>query len=130
MTILFLRGLNRGGSLKGVAGDLYTDVITMLPRSTERVSMLFWSSVCIDSTVVPSFTKIALPYLSCGSSAIQVIPFTLGRWLCGPRCVSCKQRTLHLCLKHIFAIRSSLADDSPSMFRDITVMDGFEKSQL
>ena len=99
----------------------------MLPRSTERVSGLFWSSVYIDFTVVPSFTKIALSYLSCGSSAIQVIPFALGRWLCGPRWVSCKQRTLHLCLKHIFAIRSSLAADSPSMFRDITVIDGFEK---
>ena len=71
MTILFLCGCNSGGSLKGVAGGLYTDVITMLPRSTERVSMLFWSSLCIDSTVVPSFTKIALPYLSCGSLAIQ-----------------------------------------------------------
>ena len=67
MTILFLFGSNSGGSLKGVAGGLYTDVIIMLPRSTERVSMLFWSSVCVDSTVVPSFTKIALLYLSCGS---------------------------------------------------------------
>ena len=65
MTIQFLCGLNRGGSLKGVAGSLYTDVITMLPRYTERISMLFRSSVCIDSTVVLSFTKIALPYLSC-----------------------------------------------------------------
>ena len=130
MTILFLCGCNSGGSLKDVAGGLYTDMITMLPRPTERVSMLFWSSVCIDSTVVPSFTKLALPYLSCRSSAMQVIPFTLGLWLCGLRKVSCKQRTLLLCLKPIFAIGSSLADDSPSMFRDITVIDGFEKSQL
>ena len=59
MTDLFLCCWNSGGSLKGVAGGLYTDVMTMFPRSTERVSILFWSSVCIDSTVVPSFTKIA-----------------------------------------------------------------------
>ena len=102
MTILFLCGLNRAESLKGVAGGLYTDVKTMLPRSTERVSMLFWSSVGIDSTVVPSFTKIALPYLSRGSSTMQVISFTLGRWLCGPRWVSCKQRTLHFMLETHF----------------------------
>ena len=53
---------NSGGSLKGVAGGFYTDVITILPRPTETVSILYWSSVCIDSTVFPSFTKIALPY--------------------------------------------------------------------
>ena len=62
MTILFLCSWNSGGSLKDVAGGQYTDVITMLPRSTKRVSILFWSCVCIDSTVVSSFTKIALPY--------------------------------------------------------------------
>ena len=62
MTILFLCGCNSGGSLKGAGGGLYIDVITMLPRSTEKTSILFWSSVCIDSTVVSSFTKIALPY--------------------------------------------------------------------
>ena len=73
MTILFLCSWNSGGCLKGVAwnsggslksvgGGLYTDVITMLSRSTERVWILFLSSVCTDSTVDPSFTKIALPY--------------------------------------------------------------------
>ena len=62
MTILLLCDWNSGESLKDVAGCLYTDVTTLLPRSTERVSILFWSSVCIDFTVVPSFTKIALSY--------------------------------------------------------------------
>ena len=53
MIILFLSGRSSGGCLKGISGNLYTDVITMLPRSTERDSILFWSSVYIDSTVDP-----------------------------------------------------------------------------
>ena len=39
MTILC--GWNSSGSLKGVAGGLYTDVLTMLPRSAERFLVLF-----------------------------------------------------------------------------------------
>ena len=66
--------------MKGVVGGFYTDVITMLPRSTERVSILFWSSVCIDSTVVPSFTKIAFPS---DRMEIQQCKSFYSLWACG-----------------------------------------------
>ena len=49
-TTLFLCGWYSGENLKDTFGGLHTDVITIFPRSSERILMLLVSFTYVDST--------------------------------------------------------------------------------
>ena len=81
----------------------------------------------VESGLMFSLTKIALPYWWCGRLMASFIPLTLGRGLSQPRCVSWRQSKSQSRFLHRVARISSLASDRPSAFHDSTVRAGLDK---